>query len=1220
MHLEKLTICGFKSFAEGAELLFEEGITAIVGPNGCGKSNVADAIRWALGEQKTKLLRCEKMEDIIFNGGSKLEPSQLAEVSLRLSNSDGILPLQSPDIEIKRQLDRLGESRYYLNQDNCLLRNIAELFMDTGIGVNAYSLMEQNNIDMILNAHQQDRRFLFDEVAGITKYKHRKNTALRKLQETEGNLIRINDVIHELERETIVLKEQATRAELYLQRQSELKSLDVELSWRQHNRFTQQLTTIQQDIGEVQEEIERNSKAIEDTEMELETQRGEREQYERAINDAQTQVRKLESEIERTESNIALLKERQLSSQERRQRAVDEIKGLEEQKEELNEQRKQSERERDGFLNSIKLSENKLIAQERVVQGLSERIGATSEQIENSQTGLIDAMNATSKVQNELSTISNRLEYTTVKLNNLSTNTTRSQEELEKVEKTLESTQKRKETLEIDATDITNQQTKTRESTQSAQKELRKLEAEMKGLQDELGRSVSRLKSLEELQRDYEGYYMGVKAILKASELESERFGGICGVVAELIKTATSYETAIEVALGSGIQNVITETAEYAKTAIEFLKRAKAGRVTFLPLDILRARQYSGGDNLLREPGVIGIASEVVYFDPKYTVAIEHLLGNTLLVEDMDTAIRISRKSRLTARGGSSRLVTLEGELINTSGAITGGANRTQTSGLLRRAREIDELGMEVPKLSDTLRSKDKKRRNTSENVAELQQKGLALSSRLQEKQIQLAHIKKDLEGYKQQHKRFTEQLADTQNEEESVKMEVGELEAKQKYLQSQLDSSEKNRNALSRRIERLTEQNSSEKRKLDEVTQLHTDLKIELAGKRQRIQHIENTLKTIDRDQTQIAQNISERQQHIKSDNKIREELTAQIATAQNRFLSLEGEKFQATEKVEKLTAQREEMLSQMATSEKELRSLRRKLNKHNKHQHQLEVAKTQVKMEMSAIGGRLFDKYKISVDDITKNENVQEDDDQLAVLIDELEAQIADMGSVNLMAIDDYKEHHQRRQFLCAQRSDVEKSLNATYKAIQKINETSRKRFLDTFHLIRANFQDVFAQLFGGGETDLVLMRNGGRKRKTKGQDDELSALVEETIGYKEIPADDDILECGIDIIARPPGKRPQSVTALSGGERALVAIALLFAIFKIKPSPFCVLDEVDAALDEANILRFTNLISGFAKDTQFIIITHNKRTMEIADVMYGVTMEKAGVSKLVSMKLSK
>jgi len=1241
LHLEKLTIRGFKSFAEGVDLFFNGGITAIVGPNGCGKSNVADAIRWALGEQRAKSLRCERMEDIIFNGGSQLEASRLAEVALQIGNPDGVLPLESPQVEIKRQLDRIGESRYYLNEDNCLLRDISELFMDTGIGVNAYSLMEQNKVDMILSANQHNRRFLFDEVAGITKYKHRKKEALKKLQETEGNIIRVNDVIHELERETLALKEQAARAELYLQRQSELKSFDLELSWRQYTRLIQRFNTITADLDEVQREIEAITTSIEETETEGETKRREREGLEGTLGDAQAQVRKLESEIERTESDIALLKERQLSSQERRKRALNEIAALKEQNDELNEQKKEGEREREGLSNSVKLDENKLIAQERVLQGLSERISTASEHIEKWQTELINAMNSSSKIQSESSTIENRLEYTTNRLSNLSENTNRSQEELGTAVTSLEDAQKQEDELASETVSIANQQRETEAAIRSAQKELRRLEAEMKELQEELGVKVSRLKSLEELQKDYEGYYMGVRAILKASELEPERFGGVCGVVAEIVKTSPAYETAIEVALGSGIQNVITETAEDAKAAIEFLKRAKAGRVTFLPLDILRARRYSGGDNLLQQPGVIGIASELVYFDPQYTVAIEQLLGNTLLVEDMDTAIRISRggearsfASPLRDRTGGARLVTLDGELINTSGAITGGVSKNQTGGLLKRAREIDELHAEVSELSKTLGNKEKRRKDTSGNLAEWQQKGQNLSSSLQEKQIQLAHIKKDLEGYQKQRERLIQELANTQNEEKSVKVEVEELETQRDELKNQLESLEKSRNVLARRIERLTEQNSSEKRKLDEVTKSHTDLKIELAGKRQRVENIEKALNTVERNQDQIEQNIKECQQRIESDNKVREELNAQIAAEQDKFLSLEGDKFQATEKVEDFISQREELLNQIAAAEKELRSLRRKLNKHNKDKHGLEVANTQVKMEMNAVAGRIFEKYNIPIEDIQKNEEIQEEDDQLSTLIEELKARIADMGSVNLMAIEDYKEHQERRQFLCAQRDDLEKSLHSTYKAIQKINETSRERFLATFELIKDNFQEVFVQLFGGGETELLLSRNGGRKRKPKEQDaddgfdtlrtqpKELSALVEEAIGYEEnpSPAADDVLECGIDIIARPPGKRPQSIAALSGGERSLVAIALLFAIFKIKPSPFCVLDEVDAALDEANILRFTNLIRAFSKDTQFIIITHNKRTMEIADVMYGVTMEKAGVSKLVSMKLNR
>ncbi len=1183
MHLDKLIIKGFKSFADEVELVFEPGITAIVGPNGCGKSNVSDAIRWVLGEQSSRSLRCRKMEDVIFNGGVELKPKNLSAVTLRLDNEDSILPLETPAVEIMRQLHRSGESGYFINQSQCLLRDISELFMDTGVGMTAYSLMEQSNIDVLLNTQPQERRFLFDEVAGINKYKHRKRAAMKKLAETERNLVRINDVIHELEHETESLQRQAEKAETYQQRLAELRKLEIEINARQYIRFRQELKEAHQKTADSRQVIHELSATIEKSETQIELTAQQRSELDAAISDAHLRVRKFESEIERTESSIAIYKERQLSLHQQRQRALDEIGSLETQIEELNKQRIKYEQEREGLENDIKLKENKLLARQRVLKQFGDRIKAAEQSIEEDKTKLIDVLSQSSRVQNQISSLDNKLEYTSLRLERLSKTSNQAQAELEQVQTRLEESQRHLNAIDADLMSMDAEQQELEQGIESRQRDLRKFEAELKGIQQSLGMNVSRLKSLRDLQESYEGYYTGVRAILKAREVEPETFAGVCGVVAELIRTEPEYETAVEVALGSGLQNVITETAEDAREGVAFLKRTRVGRVTFLPLDILRARHFRD-HRVLDQPGVIGLASKLVDYDAKYQVAIDYLLGGTVVVEDLETAIEITRSLRPNVR-----FVSLDGELINASGAITGGSSKQASSGLLQRGREIEELQQKVQKLSEQLNQKERQRKETVQEIGELQPRRQQILAERQQKQIERAELAKDLQQHQQRHEHLERELSISATEEEQVKQETESIRIEREQIQEQHETLEKQQRVLERRIERLTEQTHTESARHEGIAKECTDMKIELAGCRERVQSLRLTLQNLADNQVQLERSIESQHETIASEEKTREELSVQIDEEQRKFLMLEQTKSEAAEAAASLEHEREELVQHVAALEKELRAQRRRLEREKQTKHEHDVNATQFQMQLNAISARVQEKYRVSIEDACPDPENTADETQLQLLIDELKVRIDGMGSVNLLAIEEYKQHQERHIFLTSQRDDLERSLQDTYRAIEKINQTSRERFMESFERIQKNFQEVFVQLFDGGETELLLTDP------------------------------EDVLESGIEIIARPPGKRPQSITMLSGGERSLVAIALLFAVFKIKPSPFCVLDEVDAALDEANVMRFTRLIKEFAKDTQFIIITHNKRTMEIADVMYGVTMEQAGVSKLVSVKFA-
>ena len=1180
MHINQIKISGFKSFAEDVELVLEPGVTTIVGPNGCGKSNVSDAIRWVLGQQSSRALRCANMQDLLFNGGSNFKPAHRAQASLHFTNVEGKLALESPEIAVRRQLTRSGESEYFINDTSCLLRDITELFMDTGIGVDAYSVMEQSKIDLILNTRPEERRFLFDEVAGITKYKHRKKIAIKKLEETEQNLVRINDVIHELQRETESLKRQAEQAERYQHLHGQLKDLELDLNRREHGRFAKELTQTQLSLDELMLAVTEANEQIDSTEQQIEDATARRAELDNLIRNGQGVVNQFASEIEQTERQIALYKERQLNIQQQRQRALQAIESLEKQLSELEGQKGEREQEHRQVDVSLQLEESRLTARRRVLTELTARVTEAEGSVEATQEKLLETTNQVSQLETQLASLNNKLEYSAANLDRITERSNTLGTELESEKASYTKAQRREQQLNADLIRLDTDRQKAEEEIQRHQAALRKLESEMRGMQDSLGMSVSRLKSLKELQAAHEGYYTGVRAILKVREMEPARFGGICGVIAELIRTEPDYELAMEVALGSAIQNVVTETAEDAQSGIEFLKQTKAGRVTFLPLDILRTRPFRGGD-LLDEAGVIGLASELLDYDPKYEVAVQQLLGSTVVVEDLDTAIKLTRRFRHNAR-----LVTLEGELINTSGAVTGGHNSNSTSGLLSRSRELEDLQERINQVTTQLNEKDARSKKLAGKLAQLQQTRQTLITQEQTHRIEYASLSKVLEQGQRQISQLEGQLNDVEQEGASLHQETDQAKADQDALQSELEDASKTRHTLQRRIERLSEQIRSEKNKRDEIVESCQELEVALAGKREKLQSLSSELLNLQKNQAQIRDGITEHQSVIDSDDQTRQELSAQIDEAQRKFLQIEQEKFEAEENVRQLEEEHVGLIEQIAEAQKLMRRARREFEKHNRLRHHLEVTTTQLQMQLKAIAARILDKYQITIDQIEIEENPV-DDLELMGQIDTLKAEIEGLGSVNLVAIEEYEEHKKREDFLVAQREDLEKSIESVNQAIQKINQTSREAFLGAFEQIRTNFQEVFEELFGGGETELRLTDAS------------------------------DVLDSGIDIIACPPGKRPQSITQLSGGERSLIAIALLFAVFKIKPSPFCVLDEVDAALDEANVLRFANLIRKYAQQTQFIIITHNKRTMEIADVMYGVTMEQAGLSKVVSAK---
>lgn len=1197
MHLKSIKISGFKSFAEEVELILEPGITAIVGPNGCGKSNVSDAIRWVLGEQSARALRSTNMRDLLFNGGANFKPAPKATVTLSFTNITQNLSIETPEVEVCRQLTRDGESSYLINKTPCRLRDISELFMDTGVGVDAYSVMEQSKIDLILNVRPEERRFLFDEVAGITKYKHNRKTAIRKLEATKQNLVRINDLIQELERENISLKEQAEQAEHSQSLKEELKQLELGSAYRNYAQHAADYNELQKKLDAIQNEVSDANQHIQEADDKIESETHRRAELDDTISAAEEEIREINKKSESVERQIVLEKERQLNINQQRQRAIQALEERNTELTDLQSLKRQRIQEQKKLESSLKIEDSRLSARRQVLNELTASVEKTNQSIQNAQTEMQEITLELSKRDNRRSSIEDSVKNSQDSLDKLQENTETLKLELKAATDEREVVQSSATKIESEIIQITTEKEKIEEKIKETENALRKIDAEMRGYEEKLGSSTSLYRSLEQLQSTYEGYYAGVRAIMQAKEHYPDQFGGICGVVAELINTDTDFEVAIEVALGSRIQNVIAETAQDVRGGIDFLKKHRAGIVTFLPLDTLRRRTFSD-DKLLDEPGVVGIAEELVEYDYIYEIAIQHLLGNTLVIEHLDDAIALTKRFRHNAR-----LVTIEGELINTLGDITGGYNDKKKSGLLRRARELEGLQDKIVELQKIVSQKDRESKSYASIIADSQIVRQKLVGQLQDKQIEQTGIAKDIEQADNNISRLKSGLDALEKQNLELQEKFDSTREEYETLNTEIEEMTKQRTQKERWIQRVTEQMESDTRKLEDVTERCQSVEIFLAGQRQRIESMTEEISNFDEQHQQILKIIEEQQAIIDSDEQSKHDISEKIEAAQREFLQIEGDRAEAEAKLDELKEDREALLEEIENLQKDIRKTRNQFDRQNRNRRKLEVRTTQLEMQLKNITNRILDKYQVSIDELQKP-NSEHDDieneakssalaslelDEIDLMdrIEKLKAEISALGPVNLKAIEAHKEHQKRLDYQVEQRDDIVQAIHSTEQAIKKINQTSRDEFLKSFEIVKVNFQEVFTQLFGGGETEL--------------------RLTDES----------DILESGIDIIARPPGKRPQSITQLSGGERSLVAIGLLFAVYKLKPSPFCVLDEVDAALDEANVLRFSNLINAYSENTQFVIITHNNRTTEIADVMYGVTMEQAGMSKILSHK---
>ncbi|MBN2307947.1 MAG: chromosome segregation protein SMC [Candidatus Hydrogenedentes bacterium] len=1184
MYFKQLELTGFKSFADRTTLRLEPGITSVVGPNGCGKSNILDALRWALGEQRARELRGNQMQDIIFNGSEDRQPMGMAEVSVTFDNADSKLPVDFGEVQVTRRVYRSGESEYLINKAQCRLKDIQELFMDTGIGTQAYSLVGQGKMDLILSSKPEDRRFLFEEAAGIIKYKNRKRVAMRRLDSAEQNLLRLSDIIAEVQRQMRSLKRQVNAAIRYRELSEQLRELEIRAAWLKHVALTEQIASLRTRFGEAQDAYEQVSTRITKLEARREELGLAQLETDRVLMARREGVHEIDSEMERIERDIALLRQQCEFSKE---------------------QQAQAAREREGFLQRAEASQARVQETEQRVEATRAEAVSCAEAFEQKTREHGEASQRVIEADAHLETIRARVAEqvshrtkTLTEIETLGTNIDEADRQVAAVCERLDAVSARREELagrldairvdeaqrqaELDEADARYAQAGADQAAQGD--ELRAVEEQWRAVREKKSSLDARLVSLRELRDTYEGFAVGVRAVMRAKNEGAPEAKDIVGPVGDLLSADKEYERAIEAALGGNINNVVVENADAAKAAIGFLKAHSAGRVTFLPLDIIRGARRDHDDALTGTPGVVGPAIEFVEYDARLQSAVEYLLHGTVVVETLDDAIRIARE-----RSSFPRLVTLDGEVVSSAGAVTGGRMRHESRGLLGRSAEIAELERqvadadgEIDALAERRNALTESLRVLNEQIKELQQQQGGLRGQLNEIGLALARHTTELDSLTQSSQALAEQR-------EALSQQRQALEQKRNEALARADSMESDDEALQREMAEAQAAASSAREALSVRAGELADLRVHQASLNQQA---EETARDKQREQRDREEALAEAERRERAQAQLLEEqagLENKIALAVERSKALSESKEEARAKVVEADNQRKALLEESEAIDGQLRDLRNQARETQSAVHQLELDLRQSEDRIGFFQERILTEYNLALGSLKADEvgSDELDEGERDGMVTDLRQRIQRMGEVNLMAIEEYEALEERNEFLVGQANDLQQARADLLGVIERSDKKIREMFMDTFRKVEENFHTFFRRLFNGGQARIYLLD------------------------------EDDPLESGIEIEARPPGKKLQSISLLSGGESAMTAIALLFSIFKAKPSPFCILDEVDAPLDDANIGRFLALLDEFTHESQFIIITHNKQTMAKAQALYGVTMQERGVSQLVSVR---
>ena len=1179
MYLKNIEVYGFKSFAQKINFEFHNGITGIVGPNGSGKSNVGDAVRWVLGEQSAKQLRGGNMQDVIFSGTENRKPLSFASVSITLDNSDHKLPVDYNEVTVTRRLYRSGESEYLINGSGCRLKDIQEMFYDTGIGKEGYSIIGQGQIDKILSGKPEERRELFDEAAGIVKFKRRKATTLKKLDEERQNLVRVTDILSELTKQLGPLEKQSETARIYLAKREELKELDVNLFLLDHQRTGELLKELEEKLEQAQRELNEAQAAYDQTKIEYDRLEQELEDLNHRLDTLKEEQQQNALLKQQYEGQVQVLEEQISSGKQNSEHYQNRLTALGEDLDRRTQEKEKLAEDKLELQSRLKEIRASLSKETEALENIVSNVEECTQAVEDGKNEIIEILNSRATTKGKVQRFDAMLEQLNIRKAEISQRILRLKSEEEVLEKERLNAQKQYDTVTAVIHSTNEECVRLDGEVQKLQEELKKQNSQMEIGQTAYHREASRLESLKNITERYDGYGNSIRRVME----QKNREPGIKGVVADIIHVQKDYEVAIETALGGSIQNIVTDNEQTAKRMIGFLKKNRFGRATFLPLSNISGRGGLNQKDVLNEPGVVGTANTLVNADKEYSELVMYLLGRVLVVDNIDHAIAIGKKYR-----HSLRMVTIEGESLSPGGSMTGGAFKNN-SNLLGRRREIEELERSVgilrKELEETQKSigENRSRRNVlRDTIADFQQK-------LRQQYVEQNTAKMNLEQLKEKEDEIQNSYRQIDREQEELRHQAGEIRQDHSSIARELEDSQKDEKELETFIE--TKQKELEEWKAEETEKTHEleKIRLEESSLEQQNQFLQENLSRLNseiaafqKESQEITENLVQSREEIHK----KEEGIQELKNAAQECLLKEeqygSQRVQWQEEKEKRSAshktffeKRDHLSEKTSLLDKECFRLR----------SQTEKIEEQRESQISY----MWEEYEITPNNALQYRK-EELTDRQAIKADvtRIKDEIRKLGSVNVNAIEDYKKLLERHTFLSGQYDDIVKAEETLEGIILELDEGMRKQFTEKFRDIQREFDKAFKELFGGGK------------------------------GTLELAEDEDILEAGIRIISQPPGKKLQNMMQLSGGEKALTAIALLFAIQNLKPSPFCLLDEIEAALDDSNVGRFASYLQKLTKNTQFIIITHRRGTMNAADRLYGITMQEKGVSTLVSVDL--
>lgn len=1182
MKLKKLELYGFKSFAQRTEIVFDEGITGIVGPNGSGKSNIGDAVRWVLGEQSAKTLRGASMSDVIFNGTQKRKPLSYCEVSLVFDNDDHALAMEAAEVMVTRRVYRNGESEYYLNRTACRLKDVVDLFRDTGIGKEGYSIIGQGRIDEILSRKSEDRRQVFEEAAGIVKFKARKEEADKKLQRTLENLERVDDILDELTKRLKPLEEQSRNARVYLELSTELKDLDLNLFLIRSDRARARLSELESELLTVQTILADTESNLTDKTTRRDETQNRIDQLEEAITKARTELMECAEHVHESQKKLSALQSRRETRSENRQRIVREQEEAQERLAEIEKDHARIQADVEKQHSLITDAEQILRATQEAAEKAQTKEKEADAALEAQKAAVIDQMNRLSDVRNDKTRLNTMQAQMETRLTEIEESGWALQEQEAALREALTAVEKQLETENQHQQQCQEKLAQARQASDEADAAYANLRADVEKQSADMQAAASRHNVLTEMTRDMEGYNMAVRRAMTYAKQRS--LTGVKGVLAQLMTVPQAYETAIDMALGAAQQNIVTDTEETAKELINYLRQNRLGRATFLPMSAIRGKTLYGNErNALKLPGCLGVASELVQCAPEYRGIVENLLGRTVIADNLDHGIPIMR-----AGNHAFRLVTLEGDVMHSGGSMTGGSAQSKVSNLLSRERELKELTAKLQtgraeldkcrqELTQCQQTAQEKRQKVSDAVNALHQQEIAVAR----EQARRESVSADLNTHLQRMQETEQARVQLHQSLEDIRQQLETIEHQRTGAQGDQSAMEQKTIEMQNALVKARAEASAENDRLMVRTLQLSDLRHGLSDLERDEAHAQQDQAQILREQERREQLLHEMDELDAIDENDMKREEAESARRQKEQLRQES----AAQAIEQRRSQAQSDLRDILS---DMENLHEAYNRDSEKLHKTELAKARIEGDQKNLQNRIWDTYKLTYAGAEEFRRTPFDEKESDCRAAELQGQIRALGTVNVGAVEEYAETKARVDDLTAQQQDLKRAEMDLRELIERLLIQMRSTFVENFSKMQGYFAETFTRLFGGGHAELKLMDP------------------------------DDPLNCGIEVNAQPPGKKLQLLSLLSGGERALTAIAILFAMLKLKPTPFCILDEIEAALDDANIGYYADYLKEYSKGTQFIVVTHRKGTMERCNSLFGVAMEEQGVSRMVSVSL--